>query len=128
MTESTQTSPRPGTLRSLLGLLTSLIQVRSELFSMEAQEQKQTLISNLLIALLSVGCLLLGLIAALIFITLISPPEWRPLLLGSISLILIIGAGIALWHLMRRLESQPAPFSLTITEVRKDLDALLSKD
>jgi uncharacterized membrane protein YqjE len=122
------TEARAGTLRSLLGRLTALIQVRAELFSLEAQEQKNALISNLLIALLAFGCLLLALIASLIFITLITPPGLRPLVLGLVALAWLLLSGSALWLLLRRMASQPQPFSLSLTEVRKDIDALLGKD
>jgi uncharacterized membrane protein YqjE len=128
MSAPIHSAPRPGTLRSLLGRFTALVQVRAELFSLEAQEQKNALISNLLIALFAFGCLLLALIASLIFITLITPPTLRPLVLGLIALTLLLLSVAILWRLMHRMASQPQPFSLSLSEVRKDIDALLGKD
>jgi uncharacterized membrane protein YqjE len=128
MTQSASPTPRPGTLLSFLGRIAALIQVRAELFSLEAEEQKHALTHNLFLALLAVACLLLGLISALIFITLITPAPLRPLVLGLITLGLLLTAALTLWRLVLRMQSQPSPFIQTLSEVRKDLGALLSKD
>lgn len=128
MTDQKQITSRPGSLRSFLGRLVALIQVRAELFSLEAQEQKHAFVSSLLLAFSAFCLLLLGLISGLIFIVFVTPPPLRALVLGCMTLGLLLAACVTLWWLMRRMAKQPSPFSLTMTEVRKDLDALLGKD
>jgi uncharacterized membrane protein YqjE len=48
------------------------------------------------------------------------------LVLGCIALSFFLMALIALWRLKLRMDDQVAPFSLTLSEVKKDWDALNS--
>jgi uncharacterized membrane protein YqjE len=125
--EQSKSSPaKPGSLRSLLGRVVSLVLVRAELFSVEAQEHKAALIYNLGLATAAFGALLLGLLSTVLLIAVLTPPAWRVLVLAVIALGFILLALLALWRLKNRLENQGAPFSLTLGEVQKDWDALNS--
>jgi len=126
--ETTRSTSRPGTVRSVLGRISSLALVRAELFGLEAQEHKIALVNQLVIVAIAFACLLVGLMAGMLFLALAMPPAWRTTILGCLSLGFILLAGLALWQLKRRFDRQPAPFALTLTELQKDWDALSGKD
>lgn len=128
MPEHTTPPHRPGTLRSLLGGFVALALTRAELFGLEAQEQKEQLLHNTLIGVAALVCLLIGLLAALLFVVLLTPPAWRVTLLGGLTLLFAaLGFG-ALLQLQRRLSRQPAPFATTLAEVRKDWETLSGRE
>ncbi|WP_230369239.1 hypothetical protein [Paludibacterium denitrificans] len=72
MTDSVTHTPRPGTLRSFIGGVFSLLLTRAELLSLEAEEQKDRLLATLLLGGLALVCLLLGLMAMLLVIVLVT--------------------------------------------------------
>jgi len=119
--------PRPGSLRSILGGLVSLLLTRAELLGLEAQEQKEALLFNVLAGVAALIALLVGLQALLLFIMVLSPEPWRALVLGLLALVFLLGGVLALYQMRRRLHRQPAPFSATLSEVRKDWESLNGK-
>lgn len=128
MPEPTSPPPRPGTLRSLVGGFVALTLTRAELFGLEALEQKEQLLHNTLIGMTALVCLLIGLMAALLFVVLLTPPAWRVTLLGLLTaLFAALGLG-ALRQLQRRLRRQSAPFATSLAEVRKDWETLSGRD
>ncbi|HJU49770.1 MAG TPA: phage holin family protein [Pseudogulbenkiania sp.] len=128
MPEPTSPPPRPGSLRSLVGGFVALALSRAELFGLEAQEQKEQLLHNTLIGVAALVCLLIGLLAALLFVVLLTPPAWRVTLLGLLTaLFAALGLG-ALLQLQRRLRRQSAPFATTLAEVRKDWETLSGRE
>ena len=120
----TAQAPRPGTLRSFAGGLASLFLTRAELLTLEAQELKDEIVGNLLQGMLGLVLLGCGLIAAVLALWALTPQEWRIAVMTGLAL-LLCGGGIALLlGLRRRLRRQPAPFSTTLEEIRKDWTAL----
>lgn len=128
MQEQPPSSPRPGSLRSLLNGFVALALTRAELFGLEAQEQKEQLLHNTLIGVAALVCLLIGLLAALLFVVLLTPPAWRVALLGLLTLLFAVLGLTALLQLQRRLRRQSAPFATTLAEVRKDWDVLSQRE
>ncbi|MDN0075475.1 phage holin family protein [Crenobacter sp. SG2303] len=126
MTDNAQ-QPRPGSLRSILGGLVSLLLTRAELFGLEAQEQKEALLFDVLTGVAALIAFLVGLQALLLFIMVLSPEPWRALVLGLLAVVFLLGGTFALYRMRRRLHSQPAPFSVTLNEVRKDWEILNEK-
>jgi uncharacterized membrane protein YqjE len=121
-------APRPGTLRSVLGRIVSLLLVRAELLSIEAQEHKIALVNNLVIVAAAFACMLVGLMAGMLFLTLIMPPAWRVPVLGCLALGFVMLAAFALWRLKRRFDQQKSPFSQTLSELQKDWEVVSGKD
>ncbi|MBI3145521.1 MAG: phage holin family protein [Pseudogulbenkiania sp.] len=128
MQEQSPSSPRPGSLRSLLNGFVALALTRAELFGLEAQEQKEQLLHNTLIGVAALVCLLIGLLSALLFVVLLTPPAWRVELLGLLTLLFAALGLTALLQLQRRLRRQSAPFATTLAEVRKDWDVLSQRE
>ncbi|MBX9269281.1 phage holin family protein [Chromobacterium violaceum] len=123
MSDSSQ-APRPGTLRSFAGGLASLFLTRAELLALEIQELKDEIVGNLLQGMLGLVLLGCGLIAAVLALWALTPAEWRLAIMAGLALLLCGGGLALLLGLRRRLRQQPAPFSTTLEEIRKDWTAL----
>ncbi|AAQ61129.1 phage holin family protein [Chromobacterium violaceum] len=123
MSDSSQ-APRPGTLRSFAGGLASLFLTRAELLALEIQELKDEIVGNLLQGMLGLVLLGCGLIAAVLALWALTPAEWRLAIMAGLALLLCGGGLALLLGLRRRLRQQPAPFSTTLEEIRKDWAAL----
>ena len=127
MSANSSRSPRPGSLRSLLGGVFSLLLTRLELFLLEAEEQKDALLFSLLLGGLALILLLVGLLSAILLVLVLTPANYRPLLLGGLMLCSIGGGLALLWQLRQRAQRSASPFTDTLTEVRKDWDSLSGK-
>lgn len=119
---------RPGSLRSLLSSLAALAVTRAELFGIEAQEQQERLLGHVLIGAAALVAVLLSLMAGLLFVMVVTPPQWRALVLGGLALLFLLAAAWLLWLLSRRLNDAPAPFAQSLSEVKKDWRNLTGKD
>ncbi|KMN32104.1 hypothetical protein VI26_18235 [Chromobacterium sp. LK1] len=119
-----QAQARPGSLRSFAGGVASLLLTRAELLTLEAQELKDEIIASLFTGMLALILIAVGLMAGLLLIWTLTPPAQRAWALGACAL-LFCGAGALLgFRLRQRLRAQPAAFSVTLDEVRKDWAAL----
>lgn len=127
MSANSSRPPRPGSLRSLLGGVFSLLLTRIELLVLEADEQKDALLFSLLLGGLALILILVGLLSALLLVLVLTPDSWRPLLLGGLMLCSTGGGVALLWQLRQRARRSPSPFTDTLTEVRKDWDSLSGK-
>ncbi|POZ63693.1 phage holin family protein [Chromobacterium alticapitis] len=116
--------PRPGSLRSFAGGVASLLLTRAELASLEAQELKDEAIGNLLLGMLGLILLGCGLMALVLALWALTPAPWRLAVMAALALLFCAGGAAVMLNLRRRLREQPAPFSSTLEEVRKDWAAL----
>lgn len=128
MAEEPRLSPPPGSIRSLLAGLISLTLTRAELFGIEAHEQQERLIGHLLVGVAALVATLIGLMAGLLFTMVITPPEWRAQVMGGLALLFLLVSVSFFWYLARRLTQAPAPFALSLAEVKKDWHALSGKE
>lgn len=124
MSESAKRQPRPGSIRSLMGGVFSLLLTRLELFLLEAEEQKDSLLLTLLLGGLALILLLLALLCGLLLILVLIPESSRAMVLGGLTLLSLAGGLGLLWHIRQRAQRSAAPFTDTLTEVRKDWDSL----
>lgn len=127
MSESRPHPPRPGSLRSLLGGVFALLLTRVELFLLEAEEHKDSLLFSLLLGGLALILLLTALLCALLLVLVLTPEASRPLLLAGLMLLSLAAAFGLLWHVRQRAHRGRAPFADTLGEVRKDWDSLSGK-
>ncbi|RXZ45056.1 phage holin family protein [Crenobacter cavernae] len=121
-------TPRPGSLRSLLNGFVSLALTRAELFGIEAHEQQERMIGHLVTGVAAMVALLIGLIAFLLFVMVITPDDLRAAVLGALASLFLVAGAFLLWWLKRRLALAPAPFSSTLTEVRRDWQTLSGRE
>ena len=126
MTEDSR--PRPGSLRSLIANLASLFQTRAELFRIEAQEQQERLVGHLLTGVAAAAAALLSLIALLLFLMVVTPPTWRPGVMGGLAVLFMLSTFGLLRYLARRIAASPPPFDLTLRELKKDWHTLSGKE
>lgn len=124
-----QTHNRPASgIRALLGGFSALLCNRAELLGVEMQEQKYELLLNLQWLVLSLLSLFIASLAALALIVFITPAEWRITVFAVLTIISAVTGFIGLYRLHRRLENQPAPFSSTVNEIRKDFVTFTRRD
>lgn len=123
-----RTLPGIGRLRSLLSGLVTLTLTRVELLGIEAQELQVRVIGHLLVGVAALVAAQIGLVALLLFVMVAAPLPWRALLLGGLTLLFMLSA-LGLWCWLRyRLTATTAPFSLTLSEVRKDWQVISGKE
>ena len=113
-------SPKAGSLRSIISRLSALILVRAELFAMEAEEQKNRLLHNFLLAGMALLALLFAMISGLILVVALTPPALRITVFAILTLAGLAICLLLFWRIKRRISQQAHPFSLTLSEVRKD--------
>ncbi|MGL6071773.1 phage holin family protein [Craterilacuibacter sp.] len=119
---------RPGSLRSMLEALAALFFTRAELMRIEADEQQERLVANIM---LLAGALILffaALISLLLFVMLVLPPSARVLAAGLFTLGFFLTAFSLLLLLKRRMAHAPKAFALTLAEVKKDWHAVSGKE
>ena len=113
-----------GSLRAAVASLVALLRTRAELFSLELSEEKER--HKQLLMLAAVAALFLFLALQLLAV-LVIVAFWDTYRLaaaaGVTALYLAVGLG-ALLALRRRWRATPPPFSATLNELRKDLEAL----
>lgn len=121
-------NPRPGSLHAMLQGVGALLLTRAELARIEWQEQQERLMLQILLIGMAIVLLLAALMAGLLFVTLLTPPEWRVTVIGLLALLLAsTGLGLLLW-VQAQAARAPRAFALTLQEIRKDCRALSGRD
>lgn len=110
------------TISQLGSTLMAAISTRLELFALEAEQQKASLITLLSMVF---GALLFSTLAVLVFSLLLAlyfwPTDYRYWALG-ILVVLYTGLGAGLFlAVRRRVTTGPIPFSATLSELRRDV-------
>lgn len=106
----------------MAGTVMSIICTRLELFSLEASEQKARLVKALSMAFAALLFLTLALLVFSIAVALYFwPTDQRYLALGLLALLYgLVGIGF-FWMLRRELLFEPMPFSVTLSELKRDM-------
>jgi len=118
---------RPGLAESLRGALHSgvdLLRTRLELLVVEAQEEKERLVSLLINGILCAVLLSFGVVFLAVFLTVLFWDNHRLLVLGLTTLGLIGGAVFTATNVMREIKQGGRPFDATISELERDREAL----
>lgn len=118
---------RPGLAESLRGMLHSgvdVLRTRLELFVIEAQEEKERLVSLLINGILCAVLLSFGVVFLAVFLTVLFWDNHRLLVLGLATLGLIGGAVFTATNVMREIKQGGRPFDATISELERDREAL----
>jgi len=107
------------TAQRTIRMLRSLVENRVELFLLELKEERLRLFDALL--LFAAGVIFAGVALVLLTLTVVVV-FWdgpRVLVLGLLTLLYALGAGVAFWSLKRRLQRWEA-FSATFEQLKKD--------
>ena len=132
MGDAAGSSPDPrGLFASTKGLLSTgvnLVHNRLQLFGVELAEERVRLVSMIAYGVVAVLCIVTGLVFLAIFFTVLLWESNRLLALGVFSVI-FLGAGVVgLTLVMKQARSASPPFSASLAELRKDRDALATRD
>jgi len=123
-------SASPGLLASLRALFHSslaMLQVRLDLLTADAELAARRLLEGLVLALLGLFGLAVCLLLALALLVLAVDPEWRLHLLALLTLLFLIGGGLALMAARQAIRRLAASFDASRGELARDLDALLGR-
>ena len=108
----------------LVATLISVVRTRVEIFSTELEEEREHLKSLLMQSVLSLMLLMLGIIAAIVFVTLWAWQWFGAYTLGAAGLLLISGGLLLALHIRQQERARPRLFATTLSELHKDIGAL----
>jgi uncharacterized membrane protein YqjE len=111
-------------LKGLAGTVLTLLQVRLELLSVEAQEEVARVVGLLLFGLAALILLALGLGFLAIFITVALWDTQRLLALAVFATLFLSLGGVAAWLAYQRARRGSALFAASLAELRQDRDQL----
>ena len=122
------TSPRrlAASLKGLAGTVLTLLQVRLELLSVEAQEEVTRVVSLLLYGVVAVILLALGLGFLAILITVALCESQRLLALAVFATLFLALGGVAAWLAYQRVQRGSALFVASLAELQQDRNRLRS--
>ena len=111
-------------LKGLAGTVLTLLQVRLELLSVEAQEEVVRVVGLLLYGVVAVIFLALGLGFLAILITVALWETQRLLALGVFATLFLSLGGVAAWQAYQRGRRGSALFAASLAELRQDREQL----
>ena len=116
-----------GSLRHLVAAVLGLVRNRLRILNVEIQEEKLRLAELLVMGVMFVLFLLMAFI--LIFITLILFLwEWAEWISLGFTIFFVLGAFVFYRIIYHRLTAGPSPFDETVSELKKDIVALIGRD
>jgi uncharacterized membrane protein YqjE len=111
-------------LRGLASTLLELVQIRLELFSIEAQEEVLRVGALLVYGAVAVAFLSLGVVLLALLITVALWDTHRLLALGIFTGLFLVTGGVAAWLARERVRSGTYLFSASVEELRQDREGL----
>ncbi len=112
-----------GALRQVLGSLTEGVRYRGELFALELNEEKRSLIALLVLAMAALFSLFLSFLCLNILLLVVFRDS-RAILATVLMLVyLLAAAGIGL-VIRHRIKNAPKPFDTTLEVLRKDQETM----
>ncbi|MBU7573451.1 MAG: phage holin family protein [Hydrogenophaga sp.] len=119
------TPPRfSSSLRGLASTVLELVQIRLELFSIEAQEEVLRVGALLVYGAVAVAFLSLGVVLLALLITVALWDTHRLLALGIFTGLFLVTGGVAAWLARERVRSGTYLFSASVEELRQDREGL----
>lgn len=111
-------------LRGLASTVLELVQIRLELFSVEAQEEVLRVGALLVYGAVAVAFLSLGVVLLALLITVALWDTHRLLALGVFTGLFLATGGVAAWLARERVRSGTYLFSASVEELRQDREGL----
>ncbi len=122
MTEKTPTGRR-GLFESLTALTATLVAVaytRLDMLSTDLEEDREHLLSLLLLSLTALFCLGVGVVLAIILLVVACGDAYRLQVLGSLAGVFLI-VSFAMWRFtVHKVKTKPKLFSASLSELYKD--------
>ncbi|MGV3727349.1 phage holin family protein [Hydrogenophaga sp.] len=121
------TPPRlSSSVKGMASTLLELVQIRLELFSIEAQEEVLRVGALLVYGAIAVAFLSLGVVLLALLITVALWDTHRLLALGVFTGLFLITGGVAAWLARERVLSGTRLFSASVDELKQDREVLRS--
>ena len=121
------TPPRlSSSVKGMASTLLELVQIRLELFSIEAQEEVLRVGALLVYGAIAVAFLSLGVVLLALLITVALWDTHRFLALGVFTGLFLITGGVAAWLARERVLSGTRLFSASVDELKQDREVLRS--
>lgn len=122
-----QTEPGPDgpakAFRRMAGTILAILQNRLELAGVELNESKLRFIEALVLAL--AVCFLAAMAVVFLSLTIVAVFwEYRIYVLSALAGVFLLGTGILVLSLKKRIREWPSPFASTIHELQKDRECL----
>ncbi len=122
-----QTEPGPDgpakAFRRMAGTILAILQNRLELVGVELHESKLRFIQALVLAL--AVCFLAAMAVVFLSLTIVAVFwEYRIYVLSALAVAFLLGTGILVLSLKKRIREWPSPFGSTIHELQKDRECL----
>lgn len=111
-------------MRGLASTVLELVQIRLELFSIEAQEEVLRVGALLVYGAIAVAFLSLGVVLLALLITVALWDTHRLLALGVFTGLFFVIGGVAAWLARERVRSGTYLFSASVEELRQDREGL----
>lgn len=111
-------------LRGLASTVLELVQIRLELFSIEAQEEVLRVGALLVYGAVAVAFLSLGVVLLALLITVALWDTHRLLALGIFTGLFLVTGSVAAWLARERVRSGTYLFSASVEELRQDREGL----
>ena len=113
-------------LKTLSASLVSIVHTRLELLSTDVAEEREHLISLLVMGLVALFCLGVGIVLLAILIAVVFWESHRLMALGGLTgFFLAAGAGVG-WLAMHKARTRPRLFAASLAELSKDRQHLTS--
>lgn len=114
-------------LKTLSVSLVGMVHTRLELLSTDIAEEREHLITLLVLALVALFCLGVGVVLLAILIVVVFWESHRLLALGGLTgLFLAVSAGLG-WLALYKIRTKPKLFAASLAELSKDRQQLTSK-
>lgn len=111
-------------LKGLVATVLELVQIRLELFSIEAQEEVLRVGALLVYGAIAVAFLSLGVVLLALLITVALWDSHRLLALSIFTGLFFVIGGVAAWLARERVRSGTRLFSASVEELKQDRDSL----
>jgi len=111
-------------VRGLASTVLELVQIRLELFSIEAQEEVLRVGALLVYGAVAVAFLSLGVVLLALLITVALWDTHRLLALGIFTGLFLVTGGVAAWLARERVRSGTYLFSASVEELKQDRESL----
>jgi uncharacterized membrane protein YqjE len=119
-----------GLFESLKGLAASLAAIahtRLDLLSSDLEEDREQLVSMLVMTLVALFCLGVGMVLLAILVVVAFWDSYRLLVLGGLTGIFLAGGAATWWFALCKLRTKPRLFAASMAELSKDRQQLIHR-
>jgi len=114
-------------LKTFSATLIAITHTRLELLSTDLEEEREHLLSVLVLGLLALFCIGVGVVLATIFVVVAFWDSYRLAALGTLAALFVLAGAAALGCVKHKLRIKPRIFAASLSELGKDRQHLSSR-